>query len=489
MEKLGVKEISKEEKDRRRYEMQESTKLEAVSLLNKFGKCLMVRPTGTGKTHIMAEISSEYEWDRVFFVYPTNAVRDQASYEKDMRGNDVVSYISYKLLDMRVKEGSFIESLREYENKTVLFLFDEAHLCGAKERRKSIKNIMDTFPQFCYLGATATPDRGDEYDVLNEIFDGHKVYGYSRHRAICEGILEQPYYVASRFDIVRQFTELGIKKIKNQKLLSEEKKVEYITYLKNKALELTKYEDLSNVLKENITELVRDTSYMKFLVFFSTVKLIQEKKDEVIGWFEKAFPTMIVNPIVVVLGNKDALEDVTMLTRREGVIDLIFCVDMFTYGYHVDDLTGEIMMRFTKSDIVLNQQVGRCLSTMSDDRKIIFDFIGNSNIVTYFDSLEEAPDENEIVSTEGKGTGVGDIGDYFFKGDLIKVNTKVVDLNEMLRFCDYDELALEKAVAKAVKYKNMPLDVAIKELKPYGVTDEKSLKVVLDRYKDIREGS
>ena len=76
--------ISLEEKNKRRYEMQESTKLEAVSLLDKYGKCLMVRPTGTGKTHIMAELSSEYDWDKVFFVYPTNAVRDQVSYEKDI---------------------------------------------------------------------------------------------------------------------------------------------------------------------------------------------------------------------------------------------------------------------------------------------------------------------------------------------------------------------------------------------------------------------
>ena len=55
----------------------------------------------------------------------------------------------------------------------------------------------------------------------------------------------------------------------------------------------------------------------------------------------------------------------------------------------------------------------------------------------------------------------------------------------MLRFCDYDELALEKAVARAVKYKNMPLEIAIKELKQYGVTNKESLMVVLDRYKDI----
>ena len=219
------------------------------------------------------------------------------------------------------------------------------------------------------------------------------------------------------------------------------------------------------------------------MVFFSTVNLINEKKDEVISWFEKAFPDMEINTLVVVLGNKSALEEATSLTRRDGVIDLVFCVDMFTYGYHVDDITGEIMMRFTKSDIVLNQQVGRCLSTMSNDRKIIFDFIGNSNISTYFDSLE---DEEVLGKSEQEGNHeLGDISDVFYKGDLIKVDTNIVDINEMLRFCDYDELALEKAVARAVKYKNMPLEIAIKELKQYGVTNKESLMVVLDRYKDI----
>lgn len=192
---------------------------------------------------------------------------------------------------------------------------------------------------------------------------------------------------------------------------------------------------------------------------------------------------MKINTLVVVLGNKSALEEVTGLTRRDGVIDLVFCVDMFTYGYHVDDITGEIMMRFTKSDIVLNQQVGRCLSTMSNDRKIIFDFIGNSNISTYFDSLEDEKIEGESIKVGDSDSG--DLTDVFYKGDLIKVDTNIIDINEMLRFCDYDELALEKAVAKAVKYKNMPLEIAIKELKQYGVTNKESLMVVLDRYKDI----
>ena len=46
-------------------------------------------------------------------------------------------------------------------------------------------------------------------------------------------------------------------------------------------------------------------------------------------------------------------------------------------GYHVDNITGIVMWRGTGSDAVYNQQVGRCMSVMTKEVAIIFDFIGN----------------------------------------------------------------------------------------------------------------
>ena len=58
-------------------------------------------------------------------------------------------------------------------------------------------------------------------------------------------------------------------------------------------------------------------------------------------------------------------------------IDLIFTCDMMNMGYHVDDLTGIIMYRGTKSGTVYIQQLGRILSSGASNAGIVIDVVDN----------------------------------------------------------------------------------------------------------------
>ena len=477
-----------EVKVKNREAMQTKTYKEALRLLHENGKCLVVRPTGTGKTHIMASLTKNEDWDRVFFLYPRNVIKEQVKYKEEMGEDSRVQYISYAKLSRVFQDGTLVPFFKKLRGMKVLFLFDEAHFCGADITSEAIRILMITFPEFYYLGATATPIRPDGFSIQDELFDNSEVYRYTRHRAIVEGVLDPPYYVLGQFDLKTQLLSEGKKRLGNQKFMKPDS-VEYkeaLETLNNKVLEASRFENIAGLLKTNIEKCIEDTDYMKFLVYFSRVNLLKERKDDVIKWFSTAFPDMIVNPVVVVRGDKKALQEVLDLERVEGKIDLIFCVDMISYGYHVDDLTGEVLLRLTSSNILLNQQIGRCLSTMNTSSKIIFDLVGNVNVSPFLDELgdsEEDLDGGDDIENPGKG---GDSSDVFLKGDLVLVDQKFLDIDAALRFCDLDEFALEDAVARAMEKGIMPYEVAIEELKQYGVVDKKGVDLVIEESRKRR---
>jgi len=58
-------------------------------------------------------------------------------------------------------------------------------------------------------------------------------------------------------------------------------------------------------------------------------------------------------------------------------LKLLYCIDMFNEGIHVDDVAGVILFRPTVSPIIYKQQIGRALSAGKGREPIIFDIINN----------------------------------------------------------------------------------------------------------------
>lgn len=106
-----------EEKIRNRGDMQSRTYKDALRLLHENGKCLMVRPTGTGKTHIMASITKGEDWDNVFFIYPRNIIREQVRYKEEMHGDKRVRYISYAKLSRAFSDGNMISYFEKFRGR------------------------------------------------------------------------------------------------------------------------------------------------------------------------------------------------------------------------------------------------------------------------------------------------------------------------------------------------------------------------------------
>ena len=107
---------------------------------------------------------------------------------------------------------------------------------------------------------------------------------------------------------------------------------------------------------------------------------MEDKKGIVEGWFQAAYPKHSIKTLTINSKDKESSENVhelDKLVRRKNGIDLIFCIDMLNMGYHVNDLTGIVMYRGTSSSTIYIQQLGRALSTGSENACIVFDVVDN----------------------------------------------------------------------------------------------------------------
>jgi hypothetical protein len=69
-------------------------------------------------------------------------------------------------------------------------------------------------------------------------------------------------------------------------------------------------------------------------------------------------------------------------------------------GYHVSNLTGILMYRGTKSDIIYIQQLGRTLSSGSSDSALVFDVVDNLHRLAAYNIADE--NGNKITANKKK---------------------------------------------------------------------------------------
>lgn len=379
-------------------EIQEQTFKEVLSALKTNGYCNMVRPTGFGKTYTLAKIASVAKgflgvW-RVVYVYPRDVIRELVIRDYHLDTQDML-FVSYNSLWNMCKgvlsfKGSPIELGKKY-----LFLFDESHFLGAAKWQQSYRTLEREFPDSYYLGATATPVRTSGVDVTEEFFRGRGVSTYSLNDAIKDGVFQQPLYSVGSINTVESCSKL-YKTEENSEWVDKQEKKRYLKRLKERIADIQSICNCENIIKTEISKVYGEKpDYLKFICFFSRYDLLYAQYKDVKSWFKLAYPYMSVNSIII--GN-DCAENRDMsrlfkLERHSNCVDLVMCVDKLSYGYHISDLSGVLMLRSTDSEVILGQQIGRALSITSKKRAIIFDWVGNVerlNVSEYNGSAIEA---------------------------------------------------------------------------------------------------
>ena len=470
--------MDKELKEQRLKEISRNTLNETLAKLTKNNRVLVVRPTGFGKSFMLAGLTSnataqgELTFKKCLYIYPTKVIKQDVintygpcgkderagmlknttfiSYSKltniinsldkkkpatlqglelfdgiidissdgDWRPDDIIKSRPSKKFSDKIEGYQGAGSLRQWIKQFDLIMMDECHRAGAEgflrtwERigsiiTKSSDNIKDGETPVKLVGVTATPDRLDGMDIKEIFGKSNQISRLTLSDCIKEGLLSKFDYVYAIGDR-SNFYQTAVDSMEESRIkagnpgLFEYEKVEL-------QKELDKMKPMHEIIRESISpENTGDDGYMRFVVFFEDKKHISKMKDIVKGWFTNAFLDKNIEIKNVVSKSKNdevnyEISDVDILeeldrTKSPNRVDLIYCVDKLNMGYHVESITGIMMLRETNSAVIYNQQIGRCFSVRSMNKPIIFDIVDKSGVGNIL--AKDAKDSDEFSSGE-----------------------------------------------------------------------------------------
>lgn len=390
-------------------ELREQTYNEAHQLLDKYGKCAIIRPTGFGKTGLLTRFIASGEYKKVLYLYPAEVVKDAVvnfyhmfGHEDDLEHVEFMTYLKLTLLN-----EDDLKRLKDLD----LIICDECHRLGAPETMHGLNALIENSADAHLLGATATPERSDMIDEIAMFFDDHITSKYTLHDAFEDGLIQRPYYCFCAEGASDPEVLARVKKdaMLETSWLAGDARKDATELISARVTEIANLSRMDKVLQDTLKEVNIDTTYQKYIVFFNGFKHIREAKKSVKRWFKQAFPDHKINELTVSSETIEYAENVSKLdslSYKENQIDLIYSCNMLNMGYHVSSLTGIIMYRGTFSSICYVQQLGRALSTGDNAPKIVFDIVDNLHRKSVYSMLPPrsslATDEegNVIVSVE-----------------------------------------------------------------------------------------
>lgn len=381
-------------REERISQIRNQTKDDVLYKLGKYGKCLIIRPTGYGKTYLLTDLIARY--DKVLYLYPSAVVGQTVFARYTDAHEDEFDDETLNFINIMSKQETFdtVKALSIFDNIKMMtyakfvrtntsniksenydcIIVDEAHLIGAEKTKIALSNLLRALPNADFIGATATPNRTNGFDVASIFFDNILTFSYSYHDAVTDGMLQKLNYYYCTYDLKTSLKEKALmagQDINNPVVIE--------TYNK-KLIELSHILSMDNIIKTVCDNFAQNTNYMKFVVFFGNTAHLRQKLTDVEGWFKSAYPNHNIKSLVIYSSDavkKKNVHKLATLKPKDNTIHLIACVDMLNLGYHVNDLTGIVMYRATKSDIIYIQQLGRALSSGSDTESIVFDVVDN----------------------------------------------------------------------------------------------------------------
>lgn len=325
---------------------------------------------GTGKTYASAFAMRELGFKRVLFLVhrASLAVQAKKSYQRVFGSTISVGLVGagYHEYDRdyifaTVETLNRDEHLQMYDSAEFdCIILDEAHHSSANTYQK----VMNYFTPRLFLGMTATPDKRNDNDSgenIYEIFNHQIAYEIRLQQAMEEDLLCPFHYFG--------ITDLSVVQDTKSKNLSEE--------------EFNKL-----VCDERVKHVIEQSNYygysgerVKGLVFCSRNRECKELSKK---FNELGYRTVALSGEDSEMVRQDAFERLAMDERDAAAdktpIDYIFSVDVLNEGVDIVEVNQVIMLRPTQSPIVFIQQLGRGLrKAEGKEYVVILDFIGNYN--------------------------------------------------------------------------------------------------------------
>lgn len=391
----------------------------------------IVHATGTGKTYNALQLAYDNKDKKIIYITPSNAIIEHVKnlindnpnldLEKDFSNLEFRTYTS--LVNLSHEE---IENL-----EAELLILDEFHHIGAPVWGYRINELIETHPDINVFGMTAYTirDRGTAYERdmanpdANELFSNKIVSRYDLCDAMMEGVLPISFSYRSAFTLA-EIDDGLIDKLENK-----------INNLSN--LDSTKYKELlkdckkrissSKGIKDVVTSTVsKDGKYIYFCPIGAVdgINDIDTIKEEVKSWFDGIISEddMVFYSTTSEMGEEGKLNreafyyDKTLNGKSAlGKLRIMFAINQYNEGIHAPNIDGVIMGRYTSSDIVYFEQLGRALSvsnTNSDKLPMIIDLANNHEFIKELETNLRArvKGRRSNINFKSKEININDIG-------------------------------------------------------------------------------
>ena len=403
-------------------------------------RAAVVIPTGCGKSFIALKLMEDNRDKNILFLAPTIAIKNQmynyiAKYivgeePTSERPAKKIAKEHFPNLEIRLYQTLLKVSDEDMEKYHAdIIIMDELHRTGAEKWGEKVNTLLEKNPNAKILGLTATPERMDEQNVIDKLFEGNISYELTLVEALRRRILKSPKYVKCDYALGEYIEGLkeAIDSCSDEKTKSElQKKVEQMRRIVEEA------EGIPELFKNNIQK--KDGKYIIFCKDKEHMELLQSKVSEWFGEIDSEPETYSVYSGKTERKNNEDIKNFE--TSKSEHLKLLFCVDMLNEGVHIEGISGVIMARPTDSRIVYLQQLGRALSSdPSGEQTIIFDLV-NNYVKNNLDA--EVNGRNEDISHGNKeNTIIGEKGEKSEKSqsvdiDIFKIQGETLKFLELL---------------------------------------------------------
>ena len=398
----------------------------ALRMMEASGKAAVIQPTGTGKAFIAFKLAEEHPGERILWLSPSEYIfRSQRENYLAAGGEEAalagISFLTYSKVmyamagcgDAETADGAGMDAGPEQAGKqgtaarlaktggtgTGLaraaglgkgeapgyIILDEFHRCGAENWGKSVRMLMDAYPDAKVLGLSATNIRylDSRLDMAGELFAGQVASKMEAAEAMAAGILPAPVYICGLYEYSDQLKKISLR-VKRQRSAG-------VRDESDKLLEKLRHSlDCADGPAEIFGKYMKKDG--KYIVFCSGRKHMEEMEALAGQWYGALDPSPTVYRAAY--DNSLSPEEVKRFSAdRSGHLKLLFCIDMLNEGVHVADVDGAVLLRPTASPTLYLQQVGRALSVPDESKEaqpVIFDLVDNFDSLRCIDSFLEA---------------------------------------------------------------------------------------------------
>ena len=403
-------------------------------------RAAVVIPTGCGKSFIALKLMEDNRDKNILFLAPTIAIKNQmynyiAKYivgeePTSERPAKKIAEEHFPNLEIRLYQTLLKVSDEDMEKYHAdIIIMDELHRTGAEKWGEKVNTLLEKNPNAKILGLTATPERMDEQNVIDKLFEGNISYELTLVEALRRRILKSPKYVKCDYALGEYIEGLNeaINSCSDEKTKKElQEKVEQMRRIVEEA------EEIPQLFKNNIQK--KDGKYIIFCKDKEHMELLKSKVSE---WFGEIDSEPEIYSVYS--GNTERKNSKTIKEFEESKsehLKLLFSIDMLNEGVHIEGVSGVIMARPTDSRIVYLQQLGRALSSdPSGEQTIIFDLVNNyvknnldAEVNGRNEDISHGNKENTIIGENGEKSEKSQPGDI----DIFKIQGKTLDFFKLL---------------------------------------------------------